>query len=57
MRDDYFQRLPGVGLQVRFKKGQFLGRQFFGPAIIQDREMRLPVIETVVRGVRRVLPE
>jgi len=57
VHNDHLHRLPGMGFQVRFQEDQFLGRQFLGPAIVQDGEMRPSVIETVVRGVRGVPPE
>ena len=57
VHNDRLHRLPGMGFQVRFQENQFLGRQFLGPAIVEDREMRPSVIETVVPGVRGVLLE
>jgi hypothetical protein len=46
--DDNLQRFLGMGFQVCFKENQFLGPQFLRPAVVQNREVCLSVIETVV---------
>src|SRR6266404_8217805 len=55
MRDDELDGLIYVSLQIRFQKLQLLRREVVGLTIIQDGEMRLRVIETVVLRMRRVL--
>ena len=54
MRDDELDGLRFVRLQIRFQKLQFLRRKSVRTAIVQNREMRLPVVETEVRQVGRL---
>ena len=55
MRDDELHRLILMGLQIGLQKLQLVRQEAVGPAIVQDREMRLGVVETIVRRMGRVL--
>jgi hypothetical protein len=54
---DELHGLRRVRLQILFEERQFTRRELLRPAVIEDGEVRLPVVEAVMRRLPGVFPK